>query len=227
MPDLNRYDRDPEAIAWARGKIQATIDRYVAFAERAAADGSAQHAAMLRRIAAEVRRDLLGRGHVIGSFDERLPGLEKAASVRPATSAAGTGPEWRPVIYDLMAGQYDYFVLTDALSEWAGRQRHEAGDDPDGNAHRIAWAETAERLLARAEAAASRPGGECSGFVVADHGAESGWPDLGYAPVVHDLAAAIEERDEKRGQQTAHGKPDRYFVAGLIEVEAASGRDPR
>jgi len=223
VPDLNRFDKDPEAIAWARGKIQATVSRYVAFATRASAEGRLGDAAAWRRTADEVRRDLLGQGHVIGSFDERLPAMKHAADPAPAASAAGTGPEWRPVIYDLMAGQYDYFVLTDALSEWAGRQRHEAEDDPDGNAHRTAWAETAERLLARAEAAVSRPGGECSGFVVADQGTENGWPDLGYAPVVHDLAAAIEERDEKRGQQTAHGKPDRYYVAGLIEVEASRG----
>lgn len=42
-----------------------------------------------------------------------------------------------------------YFVLTDALGEWASQQRHEAEhDQPEG---RIAWAETAERLLARIE----------------------------------------------------------------------------
>lgn len=42
-----------------------------------------------------------------------------------------------------------YFVLTDALGQWASQQRHEADDDqPEA---RIAWAETAERLLARIE----------------------------------------------------------------------------
>lgn len=44
-----------------------------------------------------------------------------------------------------------YFVLTDALREWASQQRHEAEhDQPEV---RIAWAETAERLLARIEKA--------------------------------------------------------------------------
>lgn len=220
MPDPSRFDMDPEAIAWARGKIQATIARYVALADRAIAEGHPRKAGEWQRITAAIEPDLLGRGDRIGSFDERLPGLEKAAGARPAAAETGTAPEWRPVVYDLMAGQYDYFVLTDALSEWAGRQRHEAEDDPENNAHRIAWAEAAERLLARAEAAVGRPGGDCSGFVMADRGPENGWPDLGMAPVVHDLAAAIGERDEKRAQQTAHGKPDRYYVAGLIEVEA-------
>ncbi|WP_216917691.1 winged helix-turn-helix domain-containing protein [Nocardia noduli] len=42
-----------------------------------------------------------------------------------------------------------YFVLTDALSEWASQQRHEAEHDQPES--RIAWAETAERLLARIE----------------------------------------------------------------------------
>lgn len=134
-------------------------------------------------------------------------------------TAAGTGPEWRPVIYDLMAGEYDYFVLTDALAEWAARERQEAEDDPDGSGHRIAWAEAADRLHARAEAALSRPGGECAGFVVADRGPEDTGPDLGMAPVVHgDLAAALAVRDEARERQTAHGREDRYFVAGLVEV---------
>lgn len=147
-----------------------------------------------------------------------MPDNESGIIPGPDPAAA---PEWRPVVYDLMAGQHDYFVLTDALSEWAQRQRHEAQDDTENNAHRITWAEAAERLLARAEHAIGRPGGgECSGFVVVDTGTGSGWPDLGYAPEVHGLAEAIEERDEKRSRQGPHGKPDRYYVAGLIEVEA-------
>jgi hypothetical protein len=135
------------------------------------------------------------------------------------TSQTPADPEWRPVVYDLMAGD-DHFVLIDALSEWAARQRHEAEDDPDGSGHRIAWAETAERLQARAEAALSRPGGDCMGFVVADRGPEDSWPDLGMAPLVHsDLAVAIDARDAVRERQTAHGGSDRYFVAGLFELE--------
>jgi hypothetical protein len=135
------------------------------------------------------------------------------------TPAPQPDPEWRPVVYDLMAGE-DYFVLTEALAEWGARQRAEAEHDPDGAASRIAWADAADRMHARAEAALGRPGGDCSGFVVADRGPEDSWPDLGMAPLVlGDLTTAVDARDALRERQTAYGKSDRYFIVGLIELE--------
>ena len=131
-----------------------------------------------------------------------------------------TSRDWRPVVYDLMAGE-DHFVLTSALAEWAAQERAEAEDDPDGEGHRIAWAEAAERMHARAEAALGRHGGDCTGFVVADRGPEDSWPDLGMAPLVlGDLDTAIAGRDAARERQTAHGRSDRYFIVGLFELDA-------
>lgn len=39
-----------------------------------------------------------------------------------------------------------YFVLTEALSEWATLQRNEADNDPDSAEQRHEWVEVADRL---------------------------------------------------------------------------------
>jgi hypothetical protein len=66
-----------------------------------------------------------------------------------------TIPHQRPVTFDFMADDA-YFALTDALREFASRQRWEAADDPTGNASsRVQWAEAAEGLLDRIEDAFS------------------------------------------------------------------------
>jgi DNA-binding transcriptional MocR family regulator len=46
-----------------------------------------------------------------------------------------------------------YFVLTDALEEWAGRMRDRVEDEPDhpNSPHHIEWAETADRLRQKVE----------------------------------------------------------------------------
>jgi hypothetical protein len=63
-----------------------------------------------------------------------------------------TIPHQRPVMFDVMADDGTYFVLTEALREFAARQRWEAEDDPTGNAEsRVQWAECAEGLLDRIE----------------------------------------------------------------------------
>lgn len=59
------------------------------------------------------------------------------------------------VTFDLLADDDTEFVLTDALGEYASRQRAEAADDPDSNAEsRIRWAECAEAALALIEKSA-------------------------------------------------------------------------
>jgi hypothetical protein len=65
----------------------------------------------------------------------------------------------RIVAFDLMSQDPDYyFVLTEALQEFAARQRSEAGDlDEHDAAQRIRWAETAESALERIEKALSMP----------------------------------------------------------------------
>ncbi|MFI1408784.1 hypothetical protein ACH4Y0_02415 [Streptomyces sp. NPDC020707] len=88
----SRYDQEPEAIAWARAKVQAEIER----AEQSAADliavgdPASDHWAFLAR---HMRRWLLGdtTSPVMGRFDERLPKLHATvddASPRPYRMSA-------------------------------------------------------------------------------------------------------------------------------------------
>ncbi|MBC9730701.1 hypothetical protein [Streptomyces sp. TRM68367] len=73
------YDSDPEAIKWARAKVQAEIER----AEEVAADLTAVEdldaAHRWTFLAAYMRRWLLGvpDSPVMGRFDERLPPLDE------------------------------------------------------------------------------------------------------------------------------------------------------
>ncbi|MET8953091.1 hypothetical protein ACWEO4_21385 [Streptomyces sp. NPDC004393] len=81
MNSLDRYDHDPDALAWARAKIRRSVDR----AERAAGNGSlsAEEREEWRRIASYVRRELLTRDDVAhAAFDERLPAFLGAIPVR-------------------------------------------------------------------------------------------------------------------------------------------------
>lgn len=73
-PDLSRFDSDPDAIAWARGKIQQYVERAEAFQKHNTDTGSPEWAERWRITAAYMRRTLLGgKGCVIAAFDERLP----------------------------------------------------------------------------------------------------------------------------------------------------------
>ncbi|MDT0462935.1 hypothetical protein [Streptomyces gibsoniae] len=81
MNSLDRYDHDPDALAWARAKIRRSVDR----AERAAGNGSlsAEEREEWRRIASYVRGELLTRDDVAhAAFDERLPAFLGAIPVR-------------------------------------------------------------------------------------------------------------------------------------------------
>jgi hypothetical protein len=62
----------------------------------------------------------------------------------------------RTVTFDLMADDDTYYVLTEALREFASRQRWEAEDEPAGTARlSTRWAECAEKALGRIEQAMS------------------------------------------------------------------------
>jgi hypothetical protein len=87
----SRYDTDPEALAWARTKVQDEIDRCRKFAESATAAGKPEQAEMWRRLANRMQRQFIGgEGCVMGYFDERLPVLAKAVdhSIPPAVDRA-------------------------------------------------------------------------------------------------------------------------------------------
>jgi DNA-binding GntR family transcriptional regulator len=70
-----------------------------------------------------------------------------------AALAAMASQAKRRIAIDLEAEEYASFVLTEALGEFAARERHQAEDDPQGDRHRIEWAECAERLRDQIEAA--------------------------------------------------------------------------
>ncbi|MFI9645137.1 hypothetical protein ACIHAA_02385 [Streptomyces sp. NPDC052040] len=81
MTALDRYDHDPDALAWARAKVRKSVDR----AERAAAGHtlSAEDREQWRRIASYMRRELLSRDDVVhAAFDERLPAFFGTAASR-------------------------------------------------------------------------------------------------------------------------------------------------
>lgn len=87
MSDPSRFDTDPEALAWARAKIQHHIERLAKFEQQATESGQPAKARGLA-IARRSTEQLLigGQGCVIGAFDERLP--EWTARIDAAIPAA-------------------------------------------------------------------------------------------------------------------------------------------
>ena|ERR1041385_6311161 len=103
MTDRSPYDTDPDALAWARTKIQDEIDRCRKFAESARAADKPDQGEMWRRLANRMQRVFIGGdGCVHAAFDERLPDLVKAVdntlpapidrAVRRDHSLCGTEP---------------------------------------------------------------------------------------------------------------------------------------
>ena len=91
MTDRSKYDYDPEALAWARAKVQAEIDRCRKFAEQADAAHDTEQFELWRRLGNRMQRVFIGgEGCVHAAFDERLPALATAIdhSVPPAIDRA-------------------------------------------------------------------------------------------------------------------------------------------
>ena len=77
---LSRYDRDPDALAWARAKAADLECRYRRFSTDAAKAGQDDAANMWRYLANGVRNDLIGNGGcAIAAFDERRASLPPVA----------------------------------------------------------------------------------------------------------------------------------------------------
>lgn len=89
----SRYDRDPDAIAWARTKIQHSIDKAERFSREADTEDARTR---WRWIAKFMHRELLGSGEgcVITAFDERLP-------------------EWRRIVDNALPSSVDRAVRRD------------------------------------------------------------------------------------------------------------------
>ena len=102
-PARSKYDHDPEALAWARAKVQAYIDRLTDFEHQAKDRDATAKALGLGAARILAHRHLLGGvGCTIGAFDERLPALARAVdnalsapidrAVRRDHSLCGTEP---------------------------------------------------------------------------------------------------------------------------------------
>lgn len=70
----DKFDRDPEALAWAREKLTKQLDFVERMASHLADKGETEKAEGYRGAAWRVRSTLIGgEGCVVGGFDERLP----------------------------------------------------------------------------------------------------------------------------------------------------------
>ncbi|GAB2696388.1 hypothetical protein [Kitasatospora kifunensis] len=70
----DRFDRDPEALAWARASIQHHIDKLARWEQQATENGNQEQAMQARWVKNYLDRSFIGgRGCVIAAFDERLP----------------------------------------------------------------------------------------------------------------------------------------------------------
>jgi hypothetical protein len=101
---ISRYDTDPDALAWARTRVQHQIDRLAAFEARAAETGKANLAHGLSMARRSTEQLLLGgEGCVVGAFDARRPVMfggqpageptveERAVPTPPLTAAELAG----------------------------------------------------------------------------------------------------------------------------------------
>lgn len=71
----SKFDRDPEALAWARAGVQTFINRMRDF-ERQARERAGSDPEQWRKIAFFIEREFIGGdGCVIATFDERRPAL--------------------------------------------------------------------------------------------------------------------------------------------------------
>ena len=71
---FHRFDRDPEALAWARAKAQAYIDQLADWTRQADERGATAKGRGIAAARLLAERHFLGGGCTIGAFDERWPG---------------------------------------------------------------------------------------------------------------------------------------------------------
>lgn len=71
-----RFESDPEALAWARSRVQGSIDKFRQFETEARNRGDEDRASQWRKFANFLQMDFIGgEGCVIAAFDERRPSL--------------------------------------------------------------------------------------------------------------------------------------------------------
>jgi hypothetical protein len=83
LTELNtRFGADPDALAWARGHVEALRDKFREFETRRGELGDEQLATQWRKFANLLDMELIGgKGCVITPFDERRPSLPDAGDV--------------------------------------------------------------------------------------------------------------------------------------------------
>ena len=87
----SRFDSDPEALAWAREKIQRRIDHYRDWQTKTLASGNLVANRTWRIVATTMERDFIGAGGcVVGAFDERLPQFAQALALHQSSSDAAS-----------------------------------------------------------------------------------------------------------------------------------------
>jgi hypothetical protein len=76
VKNASKYDRDADALAWARSRVQQKIDRFRRFETQARERGNDAQASQWRKMANFLQMDFIGgTGCPIAAFDERRPEL--------------------------------------------------------------------------------------------------------------------------------------------------------
>lgn len=71
-----RFDRNPDALAWARGHVERVAAKYEAFEAQARERGDEEQALQWHKYVSLLHREFIGgSGCVITAFDERCPSL--------------------------------------------------------------------------------------------------------------------------------------------------------
>lgn len=93
---MTDFDRDPAALAWARTKIQAYMERLADFEQQVAQRGDEASVRCFRIVRSHVRSHFLGDGGcVIGAFDERRPHVDWLHDGGPTVAeAAADDQRW-------------------------------------------------------------------------------------------------------------------------------------
>jgi len=81
---MTDFDRDPDALAWARSKVADAVSRFREYASLADRAGKPEEAEMWRNMAGHLRHALIGDGLTVAAFDERRAVLPPSGEGEPS-----------------------------------------------------------------------------------------------------------------------------------------------
>ena len=88
MSDLARFDSDPEALAWARLKVQKAVSKAMRASRASRRAGDERRSAQWRFVGVFIDRELLtGDDKGLVAFDTRLPDYVARMAARRALEA--------------------------------------------------------------------------------------------------------------------------------------------